>query len=258
MDPDRLTTILHDAAAGDQAAWRELVALYTPRVYGLLRSQSGSEDLAEEITQSVFCTVADKLGHRGRRRDAPALGDADPDANAPEADVPEAGAYEEQGRFEAWLFRIAMNRLRDEMRRRKRRSVVTGEDELLNDTVRDGRRGDAPVQWADPTGGAEQQERIRALRSALAALPEADRRVLELRHLAEMSFRQIADLLDQPLGTVLARQHRALRKLKAVLEAGPEASAVAAPGRGIPSSAPRSGSSRPASPERLPDPAAEA
>ena len=215
MNPDGLSTILHNAAAGDQAAWRELVALYAPRVFGLLRSQCGNDDLAEEITQSAFCPVADKL--RAARPDT------EDSPNEP------GGIYEEHGRFEAWLFRIAMNRLRDEMRRRKRHAVLSGEDELLNDSVRDARRGDSALTWSSPTGGPEQQERIRALHAAMAALPEADRRVLELRHLAEMSFKQIADLLDQPLGTVLARQHRALRKLRSMLGSDADADAEADP-----------------------------
>ncbi len=83
-----LEETLQRAAAGDEAAWREIVEAYTPRVFGLIRAQCGSVDLAEEITQSTFCTVVERIGR-----------------------------YAEVGRFESWLFRIAMNRLRDEMRR---------------------------------------------------------------------------------------------------------------------------------------------
>ena len=52
------------------------------------------------------------------------------------------------------------------------------------------------------------------LKQAIETLPEADREVLHLRHTAGLSFAQIAETLDQPLGTVLARGHRALGKLK--------------------------------------------
>lgn len=168
------------AAEGDEDAWRELVHAYARRVYGLLRSRGCDGALAEEITQSVFVTVARVLGQ---------------------------GQYKEQGRFDAWLFRVAMNRLRDDARARKRRATLA-----LGDAT------DA-LPTPDPSG-AIMGPSADALHSALEGLAAADREVIELRHRADMSFKQIADLLGQPLGTVLARHHRALRKLRSVLEAG--------------------------------------
>jgi RNA polymerase sigma-70 factor (ECF subfamily) len=49
-------------------------------------------------------------------------------------------------------------------------------------------------------------------------LAEGDRDVIELRHHGGLSFKQMADLLDEPVGTLLARHHRALRKLKEAME----------------------------------------
>ena len=92
--------VLSRAARGDEAAWRAIVGEYSGRVYGLLRSQGADPELAEEVTQSVFCTLAAKL--------------------------PE---YVEGGRFESWLFRIAMNRLRDDARRKRRQAKPAGEKE---------------------------------------------------------------------------------------------------------------------------------
>ncbi len=48
-------------------------------------------------------------------------------------------------------------------------------------------------------------------------LSEADREIVELRHHAGLSFKQMADLLSEPIGTLLARHHRALKKLKDLL-----------------------------------------
>jgi len=166
---------LLEAAEGSSAAWEEIVTTYARRVYALLHSQCGDSDLAEEITQSTFCTIAVKLA-----------------------------AYTELGRFEAWLFRIAMNRLRDEMRRRRRQAVAIDSEALASFAGQDPRSTDQRVP-DDPE--------IAALRSAMSRLNEADREVIQLRHYGGLSFRQIAELLDQPLGTVLARQHRALQKL---------------------------------------------
>jgi RNA polymerase sigma-70 factor (ECF subfamily) len=178
LDDGSVRKLVVRAGNGDEEAWRELVGAYARRVYGLLRSRGCDRARAEEITQSVFVTVARVLGQ---------------------------GQYKEQGRFDAWLFRVAMNRLRDDARARKRRSTHP-----LGDAA--GAIPAAPAQTAEPTESAQ------GLHAALEGLSPSDREVIELRHRADMSFKQIAELLGQPLGTVLARHHRALRKLRAVLE----------------------------------------
>ena len=178
--------VIAGAAAGDERAWRDLLGLYARRVFALVRSRCRDDELAEEIAQSVFVTVAERFG---------------------------AGRYDERGSFEPWLFRIAMNRLRDEMRRRARRAEPTdpsvlAESEAAGDpgpALAPGRAGEGPADLAP-------------LRRAVARLGDADRETVELRHHAGLSFQQIADLLEEPLGTVLARHHRALKKLKAFME----------------------------------------
>lgn len=179
-DPDILAETLSRAAAGDQVAWQAIVEAFAPRVYGLLRAQCGDPELSEEIAQSAFCTVAAKLA-----------------------------GYEEYGRFEAWLFRIAMNRLRDEMRRRKRQARPMEESALV---------GLGGASEATPTGLEPGEQR--ALEQALEGLSEADRQIVDLRHVAGMSFKQISELLGEPVGTLLARHHRALKKLRGRLEEG--------------------------------------
>lgn len=152
--------------------------MYSPRVFGLVRSQCGNADLAEEITQSTFCTVAAKIG-----------------------------SYNELGKFEAWLFRIAINRLRDEMRRRKRQANPVENSALA------GMAGAVPR----PDANAAEPADLQRLRDALAQLSDAEQQIIHLRHSADLSFKQIADVLDQPLGTALARHHRAVKKLKDIM-----------------------------------------
>ena len=55
------TEVLRLAAQGDQDAWRMIIDRFGPRVFGLLRANCGDPELAEELTQSTFCTVAQKL-----------------------------------------------------------------------------------------------------------------------------------------------------------------------------------------------------
>ncbi len=180
---EELGALLAGAARGDAVAWEGIVRLYARRVFALAKSRCRSSDVAEEITQSVFATMAAKLGGEG--------------------------GYRELGRFEPWLFRVAMNRVRDHVRREKR-SMARGE-------LREG------VASLDPREPSPQVE-LGRLREAMEELSDADREVVELRHHAQMSFKQIAELMDEPIGTLLARHHRALRKLKDLLggEAGGE------------------------------------
>ncbi|MCE2882128.1 MAG: RNA polymerase sigma factor [Planctomycetaceae bacterium] len=181
MDPttDEFQQLLKRAAEGDSVAWRSVVEAFAPRVYGLVRAQCRDDELAEEIAQSTFCTVAAKIG-----------------------------SYIEGGRFESWVFRIAMNRLRDEMRRRKRQARNAGDEPLDASAARPVRRD----------AGVEAAESVDRLRAAMARLSEADRELVDLRHIGGMSFKALSDYFEEPVGTLLARHHRALRKLRAMLE----------------------------------------
>jgi RNA polymerase sigma-70 factor, ECF subfamily len=196
-----LNDTLARAGRGDQAAWRALVELYSRRVYALLVRQCGDRELAEEITQATFVKLVSELGR-----------------------------YNEQGRFEPWLFRIAMNGLRDEMRRRKRqaRTIAPGSEDSETSTggwqAVEGRIVERELGGIG-VGGNEQPlealtraEQVAMLRRAVAQLPAADQEILTLRHTTGLSFAQIAESLGEPLGTVLARGHRALAKLRKLIE----------------------------------------
>lgn len=182
------------AASGDEAAWARLVGEYAPRVYALLHSRCRDADLAEEITQAVFASVAEKLP-----------------------------AYSEQGKFGPWVFQIAMNRWRDELRRRQRQRTAAAGDALdrlpgtgggrtgAGSSAEGGSSGTLDYRSQDPAAAA-------ALDRALAQLSEADRDVIDLRHVGGLSFKQMADALGEPVGTLLARHHRALAKLRSLIE----------------------------------------
>jgi RNA polymerase sigma-70 factor (ECF subfamily) len=182
-DPD-LPGILARAAAGDESAWRKLIDLFSRRVFALAKSRCRDTGLAEEITQSVFATVASKLP---------------------------TGEYAEQGKFESWIFRVTMNRLRDEMRRVRRHASPTDPE------------GFASMPAADGPSPRELSPELVRLRDAMDGLAPADREIVELRHHGGLSFKQLSELLNEPLGTLLARHHRALKKLQSILSASHDA-----------------------------------
>ena len=182
LDRERLERVLEAAAGGDEIAWTRLVTDFSPRVYRVVLAQCHNPELAEEVTQSTFCTVVTKLS-----------------------------TYTELGKFESWLFRIAINRMRDEMRRRTRQATPVA-DETLREV--------APAREG-AEGHLEGDEFSQDLQAAVRSLPEAEQQVLHLRHVAEMSFKTIAEVLDQPLGTVLARHFRAIKRLRTRLDEAP-------------------------------------
>ncbi len=108
--------------------------------------------------------------------------------------------YEHRDRFQAWLFRMATNALIDATRSRRRapESLVW----------------EPPAKSAAPPEVVNRNEQIRRVSAALDRLPFDQRQVVVLRTQGDLTFREIAEALGCPLGTVLARMHRALLALR--------------------------------------------
>ncbi len=178
--------LLERAQRLDPDALRSLIEAYSPRVYGLVYRLTGCRDAAEDLLQATFLRVVRMLP-----------------------------AYRHSDRFDAWLFRIAANLVRDRARSNERRRRAFG-------TPAPGSPDDRARWVPDPRddGPAEHLERREGsarLAKSLEKLPEIDRQIVILRHYAELPFREIASVLDIPLGTALSRAHRALARLRADL-----------------------------------------
>ena len=108
-----------------------------------------------------------------------------------------------------WLFVIVLNTARDQRRRILRRAKTLSLEDIP--VV------DHPLMQASPSAKLEEDEALSAARSAIHALPEAERRVFLLRTSAELSFVDTATALEIPVGTAKTRMRSALRKLRAAL-----------------------------------------
>lgn len=186
MSDAALDDIVRRACARDAAALAELVDRYSDRVFGLLFRLTGSRDAAEDLMQETFLRVVRTIAD-----------------------------YEHTGRFEPWLFRIAANLARDALRTRRRRGVAGDLDEAAPDATPVHRAG--REEASDPRDVLAEREQRERLVEWLGRLSRPDREILLLRHYAELSFREIAELLEIPLGTALARAHRALKRLRAAV-----------------------------------------
>jgi RNA polymerase sigma-70 factor (ECF subfamily) len=183
LDKACLDELLRQARQRNPDALSRLVAEYSPRVYGLLYRLTGTPEAAEDLLQETFLRVVRTIEE-----------------------------YEHDGKFEQWLFRIAANLARDRARQLKRRGPQRALDDESGAAATQGlAAASVPAQPAEMLLRREEGERLAA---ALARLTAPEREILLLRHFAELSFKEIAELLEVPLGTALARAHRALQRLK--------------------------------------------
>ncbi len=116
------------------------------------------------------------------------------------------GSFRVDSSLRNWLYRIALNTATDMLRKEKR---------ILPGDVDD-------FQLADPQPGPEgiylQEERTALVQAAIQSLPDASRAVLVLKEYEGLSYREIADALDIPIGTVMSRLNYARKTLKEKLE----------------------------------------
>lgn len=115
----------------------------------------------------------------------------------------------------AWVYRILTNTFINEYRRRQRRPVTVAEDDVPEWTLYD-RLGGA---GAAPSAEREVLERLpdEAVRRALEDLPENFRLAVLLADVEGFTYREIAEMLDVPIGTVMSRLHRGRRSLQKAL-----------------------------------------
>jgi RNA polymerase sigma-70 factor, ECF subfamily len=168
---------------GSSAAGEELVKRYFRPLMRYLVRIVGSDHLAEELHQQTWLSVLDHVDRF--------------DASASSA-----------GGFKAWLFRIATTKANDHWR-------SSGRERAAKEGLRlvvDQQMPEAGHRLA----GTEQAEKL--LR-AIDKLPEAQRQVLTLRYYSNLKFVEIAELLGCPLNTALGRMHKAMLKLKQLMEA---------------------------------------
>jgi RNA polymerase sigma-70 factor (ECF subfamily) len=186
MNPSVETaSLLPAVAGGDLAAFEALYDRYSSTLYALLLRILGNPDDAQEILQETFV----KVWTSARMFDSV------------------------RGSELAWLISVARSRGIDKLRSRR----IRGEREHEA-----GREISIHSSFVEKTTGAEEamrsQERT-AVRSALAELPEAQRRALELAYFEGLSQSEIAERLAEPLGTIKTRMQLGMKKLRESLKA---------------------------------------
>jgi len=168
---------------GEETAWEDLVKLHTRRVYGICYRFTGRDSEAQDLTQDVFLRVFRNLSSF------------------------RAG----EGSFIVWLTRLTRNLLIDHYRRtRLDRSTDSIEERLPRlEQAAASARADSVL------AGREASE---VLQGALAKLSPELRETVILRDLEDMEYREIAEVLNVPEGTVKSRLNRGRAELARVLK----------------------------------------
>lgn len=171
--------------AGDAGALGLLMERHKAALYGYLLRLTRRADAADDIFQEVFLKL-----------------------------VRNPSSYGEMERFGAWLFTVARNAAMDRFRRESAR----GELPLDGEEERPGHGETAPSSEPGPAEAFDNKTLGERIEAALASLSDEQREVFYLRHYSGLSFREIAEMLGVPLGTVLARMSRAAARLRGELE----------------------------------------
>jgi len=125
-----------------------------------------------------------------------------------------ADRFKQGSRFSTWLYQIALNLCRDQVRRRKRWGLLLAENVEMNEDL-------APARGTDreesPEGSAERRELSDAVQRALDRIPAAQREVLILKEFEGLKFKEIAAVLGCPESTVKSRMYGGLSGLRSAL-----------------------------------------
>lgn len=181
-DVELLTAVM----TGDGTAYRGLVEKYQGRVYSMVYGMVRNREDARDITQEAFVKAYRSLS-----------------------------TFRLESSFYTWLYRIAMNLSIDFVRKRRRRETGGFDDGIA---TRDGDGAIAEIHHEDgPSRQLERKELFGRIMDAMEKLPEDQRQVILLRELEGLQYKEIADVMGVPEGTVMSRLFYARKKLQKLL-----------------------------------------
>ncbi|MDP4655625.1 MAG: RNA polymerase sigma factor [Algoriphagus sp.] len=165
---------------GNEAAFNQLVDRYQSKVFTTLFLIVKDQDVAEDLLQDVFVKVIHTLN---------------------------SDKYNEEGKFQPWLLRIAHNLAIDHFRKAKRYPTILLEDgsNLLNS-----------LKFASASSEQQQikEETLVWVRNLIDELPEAQKEVVIMRHYLDLSFQEIAEQTGVSINTALGRMRYALNHIR--------------------------------------------
>ena len=175
---------------GDMRAFDLLVRRWEHRLFGLIHKIIGDFETSKDVRQEVLLRV-----YQSAKR------------------------YRPHNHFRTWLYRVAINCSISELRKLKRRRTLPltifyqhadGDEQPIDSVLADPNPRQDEIMQRD--------EMAKYIQDALRRLPDEQRIVVVLRHYEGLKFRQIASILNCPLGTVKSRMRHGLEKLRVMLK----------------------------------------
>lgn len=177
---------VRDALAGKEESYSKLVDKYQKPIYFHIRKMIKEVELVDDLVQEVFMKAFHNLS-----------------------------SYSNEYAFSTWLYRIATNHTIDYLRKKKLQTLSINQPYSTKD-------GEMEIQLPDETYATDEpvikKQRKQIVQNAIKDLPEKYRSVIEMRHMEEKSYQEIAEILDLPLGTVKAHIFRARELLYKALK----------------------------------------
>ncbi len=175
--------LVHLYVSGDESALGLLLSRHKSKIYTSIYLLVKDRYLAEDIFQDTFIKVINTL---------------------------KTGKYNEEGKFLPWVMRIAHNLVIDHFRKEKRTPTITNQEGFdIFDVI-----GVSEESTEDKLLRAQSHTELKAL---IQKLPEEQKEVLIMRHYADLSFKEIADLTGVSINTALGRMRYALNNLRRMM-----------------------------------------
>lgn len=177
--------IIESCLLGNTQIFSRLIDNYKNMVYNLAYRMSNSPHEAEDISQEAFMRAYQSLAH-----------------------------FNPSYKFSTWLYQITLNIIRDRFKKREL-------DYVSLDTPIETDDSEFYHQTADLTNSPEQiisqKENLQIIQKAILSLPLKYREVIVLRHLQDLSYIEISNILKLPSGTIKIRLYRAREQLRRIL-----------------------------------------
>lgn len=185
MTEGRFEKCIRSMNKGDRDGLKEVYEEYVSYIYGIVRQLLPTREEAEDITSDFFIRLWEK-----------------------------SASYKGGSGHKGWMATIARNLAIDCVRKRKREELVDfvtePEEGRQYSLVQNAMHG----EWAEEKSVEEQVLSDISMAEALSGLKETERQVVHMKIAADMTFQEIADVLEEPLGTVAWRYREAVKKLR--------------------------------------------
>ena len=167
--------LIEEYRRGDKNAFAELFKKYKNTVYNFIFRLVGNPDIAEDLLENTFIKMIKSLDK-----------------------------YKERNKFKQWLFTIANSVTMDYLRKKKREYIVDPIEEWME-------LSDASPS---PQFLLEQKEMANLIENKISNLPPKQKQVFIMRQESDLTFKEIAEILECPISTVLSRMHNAVLNLR--------------------------------------------